>query len=1159
MDLPYSRPRPTAALRWVLYILVTALLAWGFADGLCWRPPAHRALAAPRTVTITLTPTALAGITEGSPTQTFSPAPDGAVTIGWSHRTSVGRRAGLLKFDLGTLPAGFKPLKAVIKADIIAYSGLPTMTAHLSRAGADWQAGRVTWKDRPSAIPGQAQAVLDTEGTAEWDITPWITDWLTHPQENRGLLVDSFADFPESNERTLAGWRLELALPADELALHAETDPPSVWPGDVLRYRIRIENAGTTPAAALHLEAELPAQARFLSCSDGCAPQGNIYIWDLPALEPGRSRTILLAVQVSSSARAGDALLLHLRLSSFASPSGVALTVQTPLIAPPGTPVPTPGPSPTPGACAERVTNGGFEEFIAGWMLAGDALPFVMPTERHSGSFSLLLGGLGMEQSPSDSIAWQRVRIPSDAGRARLSFWYLLSRPANEEGYDWFTLQVTDAAGRILEQISPAPLSGWGEAGLDLGAYRGRILYLRFLVHNDGNAGATRAYLDDVSLCVERPAEPEPAPTPYPGLCGPRGDALDYAPAGLPDFSARQEDWGIGHPAEVWAYDGPAALANVLWWLDSRLEGTGQPPPAVADSFPLVTAYGAWDDHDPRNAVPLIEDLAARLDTNGTRTSDGHLGTRPDDMLGALQQYLQERGLAGAFEVAWTAAPGFDEVRDEVRAGAGVVLLLGFWQWDAHSGEWSRVGGRYLSAAGVLCGEDALLVSDPLRDGREMGFAGEVIPVEDHPHAEDQPEAVHNDAAFVSHDLYRVLDQPDRWGLAGYVEHIPDIADSLGANAPAGQAHAPLTANAVLMSRVEGALVMRPASSPGYISPALPGLTDQQGQELASLTIVFDTVGPRTLWPRPLLVTMAGGPTQPAEALASARTDDAGQVSLPLQVRPGAWELTAYVPGSLALMTPADLQPGDNRWDAGVPVWGDINADQRVGVEDLSRLIAAWGSQASAPTFDPPADLDRDGEVGQGDWDLLVPNLGRVGPAAALPEASLSLRWVPASAGALDWVSFSLLPSDTKTIAGDIVPVTLQAIAFGSVPDAAAVHLDYDPNVLQIVDEAGVPAEHILPAEGLDTVLVNRVDNYAGRVDFIAARRGTGGGGSVMDLARFHIRARAPARETWLRFSTTGSRRSAAAAGGQALAVSFSALRAEVSGGRVALPLLCRR
>ncbi|MBC7242855.1 MAG: DNRLRE domain-containing protein [Anaerolineae bacterium] len=1157
MGLSHPHPRVTAAPRWMLCVLVTALLVWGFCAGLWWRPPAQRALATADTVTITLAPTALAGIAEGSPTQSFAPAADGAMTIGWSYRASVGRRAGLLWFDLGGLPAGVMPLKAVVKADIAEHSGLATMVTHLSRLRAGWQAGRPTWKNRPPALPGQAQAVLGTAGTAAWDITPWVADWLAHPEENHGLLVDSFADFPEANERTLAGWRLELTLPADELALHVETDPSAVSPGGTLVYRIRIENAGTTTADALHLTAELPAQARFLSCSDGCAPHGSSYSWDLPALEPGRSQTVLLTVSAAASARAGEVLHLRLRLSSFASPSSTTLTVQTPLVPPAGTPAPTPGPTSTPGPCTERVTNGGFEEFTAGWTLAGDAPPFVMPTERHSGFFSLLLGGLGMEQSPTESIAWQRVRIPSDAVRARLSFWYLLSRPASEEGYDWFTLEATDAAGRILEQISPAPRSGWAEAGLDLSAYRGQILYLRFRVHNDGNAGATRAYLDDVSLCVERPAGPEPAPTPYPGLCSPRGDAPDYAPAGLPDFSARQEDWAIWYPAEVWAYDGPAALADVLWWLDSRLEGADQPPPAVADSFPLVTAYGAWDDHDPRNAVPFIVDLAGSMDTNGLHSGDGHLGTRPEDMLDALQKYLQERGLAGSFEVEWITAPGFEDVRAEVRTGAGVVLLLGFWQWDAYTGEWSRVGGRYLGAAGVLCEEDALLVSDPLRDGREAGFAGEALPVEDHPHAAEQPEALHNDAAFVSHDLYHILLQPAGWGLAGYVDYIPDIAVSLGANPAVGQPQASLASNAVVTTRVEGALVVRPA--PSTAAQAFPTPAPRSAQETASLTVAFDTQGPPTLWPRPLLVTMAGGPALPVEALASAQTDVAGQALLPLQVRPGAWELTAFVPGSLALMTPLRLQPGGNRWDAGVPVWGDINADQRIGADDLSRLIAAWGSRSGEPAFDPPADLDRDGEVGQGDWDLLVPNLGRGGPAAALPGSFLVLRWTPASAAGGDWLALSLLPSDTKTIAGDIVPVTLQAIAFGSSPDVVAVHLDYDPNVLQIVDGAGAPAECIQPVEGMDTVLVNRVDNYAGRVDFIAAQRGAGGGESLMDLARFHLRARAPAREAWLRFSTAGSRRSTAAAGGQALGISFSALRAEISGGRVTLPLLCRR
>ncbi|MGQ9516106.1 MAG: hypothetical protein ACUVT1_02450, partial [Anaerolineae bacterium] len=813
-----------------------------------------------------------------------------------------------------------------------------------------------------------------------------------------------------------------------------------------------------------------------------------------------------------------------------------------------------------------------------------------------------------------------------------------------------------------------------------------QILYLRFLVHNDGNAGATRAYLDDVSLCAERPAGPEPAPTPYPGICSPRGSAPDYAPAGLPDVSARQDNWVTGYPPAVWAYDGPTALANVLWWLDSRLEGAGEPPPAVADSFPLVTAYGPWDDHDPRNVVPLILDLAERLDTNGLRSGDGHRGTHPEELAGALHTYLAERGLEHSFEVEWISTPGFDELRHEVRAGAGVMFLLSFWQWDAPAGRWNRIGGRYLSAAGTSCEEDALLVSDPLRDGREMGHAGEVMPVEDHPHAGEDAETVHNDAALVSHDLYRILRQPEGWGLSSYVEYYADIVNSLGANAAVGQAQVPLQTNAFVMTRVEGALVMRPAAETPAVQvfPALvrhignglvtlqvraetggqpfdrcqliirydpmqwqvvdaegrpadailPGpmleevdtnhvdpthgeihfsahttglppagtvvlatlylrpLTDESQSllELAapgpagcqlwlgsapilgeahagrleqrpasSLTVEFTGGGPASLWPRPVLLTAAGGPALPAEAVIAGRADDAGQAHLPMEVATGAWELTVYTPGGLALMTPANLQPGGNRWDAGMPPWGDINADQRVGVDDLSRLISAWGSQAGTPTFDPPADLDGDGEIGQGDWDLLTPNLERIGPSASLSKPFPGLRWISASAGAVDWISFSLLPSNTKTVAGDLIPVTLQAIAFGNTPDAVAVHLDYDPNVLQIVDETGTPAERIQPAEGMDTVLANRVDNYAGRVDFIAAQRGTGGLGNVIDLATFYIRARAPARETWLRFATSGSRRSTAAAKGQMSSVSFRALHAEVGGARITLPMLYKR
>ncbi len=84
----------------------------------------------------------------------------------------------------------------------------------------------------------------------------------------------------------------------------------------------------------------------------------------------------------------------------------------------------------------------------------------------------------------------------------------------------------------------------------------------------------------------------------------------------LPDFWWELGAWG--------AYDGPVAVANSLWWFDSKAEtlvtgGWPTPPPTISDHYDLVTAYGGWDDHATSNTIPFIEDLAQNyLNTNGS-------------------------------------------------------------------------------------------------------------------------------------------------------------------------------------------------------------------------------------------------------------------------------------------------------------------------------------------------------------------------------------------------------------------------------------------------------------------------------------------------------------------------------------------------------------
>jgi hypothetical protein len=94
-----------------------------------------------------------------------------------------------------------------------------------------------------------------------------------------------------------------------------------------------------------------------------------------------------------------------------------------------------------------------------------------------------------------------------------------------------------------------------------------------------------------------------------------------------------------------WSYCGPVAVANSIWWFDSKYERNNIPPPTPSDTFPLVQSYGFWDDHDPQNVQPLIQHLAWLMDTDGQRTKLCSYGTWVWDMQAGITQYLSWSGV----------------------------------------------------------------------------------------------------------------------------------------------------------------------------------------------------------------------------------------------------------------------------------------------------------------------------------------------------------------------------------------------------------------------------------------------------------------------------------------------------------------------------------
>jgi hypothetical protein len=261
---------------------------------------------------------------------------------------------------------------------------------------------------------------------------------------------------------------------------------------------------------------------------------------------------------------------------------------------------------------------------------------------------------------------------------------------------------------------------------------------------------------------------PTPTATPYWTESG----GVDYAPNGMPDFDQQQDAW-IFPGTQTWTYCGPVAVANCLWWLDSKMERQPVPPPTMNDHYPLVQSYPpcAWDDHDPRNLPPLVQDLALLMDTDGQRSGMPHLGTYVWDIEAAINEYLARQGLADFYEVTMVHHPTFEWVVDEVEQNSAVILLLSFYLWDDEHGQWIGQGGHFVTMAGVDSHNRLVFFSDPFYDRAEAGWPGRVLPPGPHDHPSEPPDTTHNDAQYLSHDMYQVVDSErpgGNWGPADY-------------------------------------------------------------------------------------------------------------------------------------------------------------------------------------------------------------------------------------------------------------------------------------------------------------------------------------------------------------------------------------------------------
>ncbi len=294
----------------------------------------------------------------------------------------------------------------------------------------------------------------------------------------------------------------------------------------------------------------------------------------------------------------------------------------------------------------------------------------------------------------------------------------------------------------------------------------------------------------------------------------------DYALSGMPDFDQKQDNWGFFQPGPVWkwSYCGPVAAANSIWWFDSKFEDPNSPPPpANSDSYGLVTNGGnAWDDHDARNVQPLVNTLAGLMGTNPAT------GTSVNNLAAGIQAYLTQQGLQADYTVTSVPKPEFELIESEVRKSEDVILLLGFWQ-EVAPGVFERTGGHYVTVAGVDSTNSLLGLSDPYRDNAEAGGPGRVRPApHQHPGFPVQPpleDKVHNDAWYVSHDVYGVAASPSPggiWGLPAYATTCAQVSPFDGQNVGTLPNGAPCQTGPTIYTEIEYMVAVSPlvASDP---------------------------------------------------------------------------------------------------------------------------------------------------------------------------------------------------------------------------------------------------------------------------------------------------------------------------------------------------------
>jgi hypothetical protein len=145
----------------------------------------------------------------------------------------------------------------------------------------------------------------------------------------------------------------------------------------------------------------------------------------------------------------------------------------------------------------------------------------------------------------------------------------------------------------------------------------------------------------------------------------------------------------------------------------------------------------------------------------------------------------------------------FSIIEAEIERCQSVILLLGFWEEYAPE-QWHRIGGHYVTCAGVNSDSMLIMISDPDYDEQPT----------DYPYFDPK---WHNNAALVSHDIYQIAPSPSPggyWGLPWYPVYLVAPRHQLENCPDHLEAYENAWLGGPLYAEIEGAVLISPLDPP---------------------------------------------------------------------------------------------------------------------------------------------------------------------------------------------------------------------------------------------------------------------------------------------------------------------------------------------------------